>query len=94
VQAPASYLGLSHEPITTAKHILPTPQYRNFIKLLSSFQTGSFIIRWGGNAQDNQLDVIEDEHWISMRDLHQETGVKYMIGLNLAVRVLYISNQQ
>ncbi|GAX74173.1 hypothetical protein CEUSTIGMA_g1622.t1 [Chlamydomonas eustigma] len=86
VQAPSSYLGLSHEPITTARQVLPTLQYRNFIKLLSSFQTGPFIIRWGGNAQDNQLDIIEDEHWISMRDLHQETGVQYMIGLNLAAR--------
>ena len=51
VQVPPSFLGLSHEPLTMAKLVLPTPQYQGFLRLLSSFDTGPFIIRWGGNEQ-------------------------------------------
>jgi hypothetical protein len=85
VPVPHSFLGLSHEPLTMAKHALPTPQYQAFIRMLSSFETGPFIIRWGGNEQDKLLELLDDEQWISMRDLHASTGVKYMLGLNLRV---------
>lgn len=87
VQVPHSFIGLSHEPLTIAKEVLPTPQYRNFIKLLSSFDTGPLIIRWGGNEQDKLLDPLDDDQWIAMRELHAFTGARYMIGLNLKVPV-------
>ena len=85
ISVPPSFLGLSHEPITMAKHVLPTEEYRGFLRLLSSFDTGPFIIRWGGNEQDRLLEPVEDDHWKAMRDLHVAVGVKYMIGLNLKV---------
>ena len=85
VRVPPSFLGLSHEPLTMAKHVLPTPEYQGLIKLLSSYDTGPFVIRWGGNEQDMLLHPLEDEQWQAMRQLHDVTGVRYMIGLNLKV---------
>lgn len=85
VPVPPSFLGLSHEPLTMAKHVLPTPEYQGFIRLLSSFNTGPFIIRWGGNQQDRLLEPLDDDQWKAMRDLHVALGVRYMIGLNLKV---------
>jgi len=88
IPVPPSFLGLSHEPLTMAKHVLPTAQYTGFIRLLSSFNTGPFIIRWGGNAQDQLLEPLDDDQWKAMRDLHVSVGVRYMIGLNLKVCVV------
>ena len=45
IPVPPSFIGLSHEPMSMAKSILPTPQYGALITLLSSFDTGPFIIR-------------------------------------------------
>ena len=87
VRVPPSFLGLSHEPLTMAKHVLPTPEYQGLIKLLSSYDTGPFVIRWGGNEQDILLHPLEDEQWQAMRQLHDVAGVRYMIGLNLKVRM-------
>ena len=85
-QVPPSFLGISHEPITMAKLIAGTPQYRGFIKLLSSFETGPFVLRWGGNEQDKLVDVLEDDQWESLGELHKATGARFMIGLNLMAR--------
>lgn len=68
------------------KHVARAPEYQGLIKLLSSFETGPFILRWGGNEQDRTLEVLEDEQWLALADLHKSTGARYMIGLNLRVR--------
>ena len=87
VRVPPSFLGLSHEPLTMAKHVLPTPEYQGLIKLLSSYDTGPFDIRWGGNEQAILLHPLEDEQRQAMKQLHDVAGVRYMIGLNLKVRM-------
>ena len=74
-----------------AKHVLPTAEYQGLIRLLSSYDTGPFIIRWGGNEQDRLLKPLEDDQWKAMRDLHEAVGVRYMIGLNLRVRDSYMN---
>ncbi|KAG1666909.1 hypothetical protein FOA52_005969 [Chlamydomonas sp. UWO 241] len=86
IQVPTSFLGLSHEPLTMAKHVVRTPSYQAFIRLLSGFQTGPFVVRWGGNEQDKLTEVMEDEQWESMHDLHANTGAVFMIGLNLRAK--------
>jgi hypothetical protein len=85
IAVPPSFLGLSHEPLSMAKHVLPTAEYQGFIRLLSSFNTGPFIIRWGGNMQDKLIEPLDDDHWRAMRDLTVAVGARYMIGLNLKV---------
>ena len=85
ILAPPSFLGFSQENLTMAAPILPTPEYQGLVKLLSSFNTGPFVIRWGGNGQDTQDSPLTDDNWKAMRDLHTATGVRYMVGLNLAV---------
>ena len=95
VLIPPSFLGLSHEPLNMSAVVLPTPEYQGLIKLLSSFDTGPFLIRWGGNAQDQQGvgqaspadgKVLSDDQWQAMAGLHNNTGTRFMIGLNLLVR--------
>lgn len=86
LQTPPSFLGLSHEPLTMPKHVVRAASYQAFINLLSAYDTGPFVIRWGGNAQDELIEVLDDEQWRSMHDLHVKTGAKFMIGLNLRVR--------
>ena len=91
IPVPPSFLGLSHEPLTMAKHVLPTAEYQGLIRLLSSYDTGPFVIRWGGNEQDRLLKPLKDDQWEAMRDLHEAVGVRYMIGLNLKVRDSYMN---
>ena len=169
IQVPPSFLGLSNEPLNMSASILPTPQYQGLIRLLSSFDTGPLIIRWGGNnqvrkhhaqtltpctdadvfhapllapppcmsppacrphaccppmhapphvhsrhrplqdlppcmpapmpapmhappharpgtPQDQVTAPLSDDQWRSMADLHNATGVRYILGLNLVVR--------
>ena len=86
IAVPASFLGFSHEPLTMADPIATTAEYQGLVRLLSSFNTGPFIIRWGGNGQDLQNTSLTDGQWKAMANLHNVTGVRYMIGLNLKVR--------
>lgn len=94
VAVPPSFLGISHEPITMAKEVVLTPHYLGFIELLSSFDTGPFVLRWGGNEQDKLEEPVEDAHWRSLAELHEKTGVRYMFGLNLMARDPDLAVQQ
>ena len=81
---PPSFLGLSHEPLTIAAPVLRDSTYRRLLLLLS-FRTGPFILRWGGSKQDERNTTLGSEHWATMRDVHKALGVRYMLGLSLAV---------
>ncbi|KAG1679112.1 hypothetical protein FOA52_000467 [Chlamydomonas sp. UWO 241] len=77
-----------------AKHVVTSPEYQGFIRLLSAYETGPFVVRWGGNEQDKLTEVLEDAQWDAMRDLHANTGAVFMIGLNLRARDPALAVQQ
>ena len=83
---PPSFLGPSHEPLTIAAPVLRDSTYRRLLLLLSSFRTGPFILRWGGIKQHELNTTLGEEHRAAMRDVHRALGVRYMLGLSLAVR--------
>ncbi|GAX81963.1 hypothetical protein CEUSTIGMA_g9391.t1 [Chlamydomonas eustigma] len=83
IPVPSSFVGLSIEPMASAAGMLSNPQFSGLVQLLSSYNTGPFIIRWGGGTQDFLTTVLPNTTWQSMADLSNKTGAKYMIGLNL-----------
>jgi hypothetical protein len=78
---PQSFMGLSHE-WPYIEEITDIPQYTDVIKLLQSYGSGPLSLRVGGGSTDHQKTVPGPAVWNALSKLHQETGMKYIIGLN------------
>lgn len=73
-----------HVPLPTTPHQLLTtlPGYKAAIKLLSSYGTGPFGVRVGGGSTDSTKEVLPYTVYKALRQLYQEAGVRFILGLN------------
>lgn len=81
LQVPQSFMGISHE-WRHVESINNIPGYKDMLRLLSSYGSGPFIIRVGGGSTDRQDTVPSAAVFDALRQVHEETGVKYILGLN------------
>eukprot|EP00798_Chlamydomonas_sp_ICE-L_P020370 gene20370-27139_t len=85
LDVPASFLGISVEPLNQAQYYVNGSVYMKLIGNLAQFDSGPFSIRWGGNAQDRQTEVLDKNTWGALNQLYEETGCQYIVGLNLRI---------
>jgi hypothetical protein len=78
---PQSFMGLSHE-WPQIEELAIQPQYTDVIKLLQSYGSGPLSLRVGGGSTDHQKTVPGPAVWNALSKIHQDTGMKYIIGLN------------
>jgi len=85
---PLGFMGLSHEPMSLAGYYCQDPVYQQLLQTLTSYNTGPFSLRWGGNAQDIETSLFPDTVWEGMKHSWQLLGgrVSHTIGLNLMAR--------
>lgn len=79
---PQSFMGISHE-WPHVEEMADQPKYADMLKYLSSFGGGPLSIRIGGGSTDMLSTVPGPEVWSSLKRLHEATGAKFIIGVNL-----------
>eukprot|EP00877_Chromochloris_zofingiensis_P009590 jgi/Chrzof1/4885/Cz15g03040.t1 len=77
---PQSFMGISHE----WPHVdeLNRPEYFDIFKRLQSYGSGPLVLRIGGGSSDLQTFVPPDSVWKALTNLHLQTGILFIIGLN------------
>ena len=86
IPTPTSFMGLSWEPLYSVPSLLTRPEFQLLIQRLSTYDTGPFVLRFGGGSQEftswSKLELGEDV-WRELGTFHHNTKSLYILGLNV-----------
>lgn len=93
LEIPQSFLGLSHE-WTHVEEINNIPAYKDVINLLTSYGSGPMVMRVGGGSTDKQARVFPSYVYEALAQVHEETGMLFILGLNFEKGDIDLARQQ
>jgi hypothetical protein len=92
-KVPPSFMGLSWE-WTNLTDCLTQPRLPEMLNYLTSFGGGPLLIRIGGSSTDDWTYTQRAEVYQAMTAIHQATGARFLLGVNLAAANPSLSLQQ
>lgn len=93
LQIPQSFLGLSHE-WTHVEELNNIPGYKDILNMLTAHGSGPMVIRVGGGSTDKQTQVAPQYVYEALRQVHQDTGAHFILGLNFEKGDIELAKQQ
>jgi len=87
-----SFLGISHEWVDVSE--LVDPEAIQLLKDLAAYGTGPLVLRVGGGSTDLQKQVPDGSVWDTLRQLNQEIGMKFILGVNFEAGNWELARQQ
>lgn len=93
LQIPRSFLGLSHE-WTHVEELNNIPGYKDILNMLTAHGSGPMIIRVGGGSTDKQSRLFPQYVYEALRQVHQDTGALFILGLNFEKSDIGLTKKQ